>query len=106
MNSTILHLPAVSSRLASNGYSVSELTPYGGLYSTCGNPYDFSDGTVSFGNNGTTYLVCECIVTSSRDGLVIGAWVAPGSITIGKIFAYDTAGPGGLNYGGPGLAPS
>jgi hypothetical protein len=103
-NSTILQLPAIATWLASHNYSVSELRPYLSLYPTCGNPYDFAQGTVGFAKNGTTYLVYGYIVTNSPVGLVIGAWVAPGSMYVGSIYTYDTAGPGLVYSGGTGIA--
>lgn len=90
--SHILALPAISTWLASNGYSPSDLRPYLTMYPSSGNPYDFSQGTVS--ENGITYYVYEYLVTNSTNGLVIGAWVAPSSQTVAKIFTYDTLGPG------------
>ena len=92
LTSHILALPAISAWLASNGYSPSDLRPYLTMYPSVGNPYDFSQGTV--GENGTTYNVYEYLVTNSTNGLVIGAWVAPNSQTVAKIFTYDTRGPG------------
>ena len=76
-----------------NGYSPSDLRPYLTMYPSQGNPYDFAQGNVVV--NGTTYNVYEYIVTNSTVGLVIGVWVAANSSqTVGKIFTYDTVGPG------------
>jgi hypothetical protein len=101
--SSILALPAISSWLSSNGYTPSALRPYLSMYPSQGNPYDFSQGGVTV--NGTSYNVYEYIVTNSTYGLVIGAWVgASSSLTVAKIFTYETSGPGVICGGGPGLS--
>jgi len=87
-NSTILALPAISSWLTANGYSPSDLRPFLSMWPSSGNPYDFSQMTVT--ENGTTYLVHQYVVTGSADGLVIGAWVADNSSqTVTNIYTFN-----------------
>jgi hypothetical protein len=97
-NSSILALPAISSWLASTGYSPSDLRPYLSMWPSCGNPYDFSQCGVT--ENATNYNVYEYIVTNSGtnpgNGLIIGAWVTANTTqNVAKIFTYDTSGAAG-----------
>jgi len=98
--SHILALPELSAWLASNGYSPSDLRPYLTMYPSTGNPYDFSQGTVT--ENGTTYYEYQYLVTNSTDGLVISAMVNPSSQAVVSISTYDTSGPGIALSGGGG----
>jgi hypothetical protein len=50
-----------------------------------------SQGSVT--ENGTTYRVCEYLVTNSTNGLVMGAWVTPNTQTVAKIFTYNSTRP-------------
>jgi len=102
LTSQILALPAISSWLAENNYTVNDLRPYVSMYPLGGNPYDFSQGTVV--ENGTTYHVYEYLVVNSSVGLVIGAWVTSNS-TVVKIYTYDTCGPNIVSFL-PNILPS
>ena len=98
--SQILALPAISSWLAENNYSVYDLRPYLSMYPSGGNPYDFSQGGAVV--NGTTYYIYEYLVANSSVGLVIGAHVTSNS-TVAEIFTYDTCpGPNSVFVNGGG----
>ncbi len=95
--SRILALPAISSWLSENNYAVNDLRPYVTLYPLGGNPYDFSQGTIT--ENGTTYLIYEYLVVNSSVGLVMGTWInSANSTDVAKIFTYDTCGPNIVSF--------
>jgi hypothetical protein len=74
-SSTILALPAVSTWMSSHDISINQLRPYDSLWSSQGNPYDYSQGTVGLGN-GTVYNDYDYILPN---GTVIGIGVPVGS---------------------------
>lgn len=90
--SQILALPAVSSWLTANGLTVSSLRPFLTLWPSQGNPYDFSQMTVT--ENGTTFHDYMYLVTNSTSSEVIGIWVewnsnSLSSSTVAKIYTFD-----------------
>jgi hypothetical protein len=95
--SRILATSAVSSWLTAHNLTALDLRPLLSEYPSKGNPYDFSQGSVTAAN-GTGYLVYEYILPQSAYGTTIGVWVenatsATPTPTVAKIFSYPQSGP-------------
>lgn len=93
-NSTILALPSVSSWLSSHSISIYDLKPYLSMWPSSGNPYDYSQGSVSFVNNQTVYDVYTYILPN---GTVVGVWVMSGNpAVVGRPYTFPSQSGG--NY--------
>ncbi len=83
--SQILRLPEVQTWLTQHSFSATDLKPYVSLYSSCSNPYDYSQGDVT--ENGTSYRVFSYVLPS---GEVLGAWVSGSPpYSVPKLYTYD-----------------
>jgi hypothetical protein len=93
-SSTILALPAVSTWLSSHDISIGQLRPYDSLWSSQGNPYDYSQGTVGLGN-GTVYDDYDYILPN---GTVIAVGVPEGSPAGVPVAFFTFPSQGSLGY--------
>ena len=88
VTSTILAMPTVYEWLTSHSISLDQLRPYLTLWSSEGNPYDYAQTTVGFGDNNTVYGVYQYILPN---GTVIGVWVSEGNPkVVGTIYTYPS----------------